>query len=196
MWELREWFKNMTNLKFLEFSGHFDRFSLAWAQKRRKKKTPPRPPPPVHHRDFGWCQGHFSTPQTHTTNFYEHPYPPSTQLPPQKKTSSTLMPPHLTTPPILVFTVVFIHPPPLHDVAISNQYNHPAIAIRSKNPRCNLWASEGMEMEIFVPFWKCAISLPLFFLVYHGVSTEMQPKTRWETKILRNQTMEGLLFWF
>lgn len=78
---------------------------------------------------------------------------------------------------MLVFTLVFIHPPPLHDVAISNQYNHPAIAIRSKNPRCNLWASAGWRWNVR-PILKMRqlVFVDSFFLVYHGVSTEMQQK--------------------
>lgn len=37
-WKCENWESDlyMTNLKFLEFSGHFDRFSLLWAEKKAK----------------------------------------------------------------------------------------------------------------------------------------------------------------
>ena len=67
----------MTNLKFLEFSGHFDRFSLVWAEKRRKKH-------PLGRRQqfiIGTLDGVKDTFRLP----YEHPHPPQHNHPPKKK---------------------------------------------------------------------------------------------------------------
>ena len=75
----------MTNLKFLEFSGHFDRVFPCLSRKEEKKNTPGGR---RHQFIIGTVDGvkdTFRLPKLIPQISMENPYPPNTTPPPKKK---------------------------------------------------------------------------------------------------------------